>query len=109
MTQAMYDEVIYGSTPIECRLGGVHPRLHFTREELAAVRGRAGEEPWRTGSYSGRGLAGVWVSNKRWLRAVSGAPSVSVDAGVCIKCKDDQAPQRLSRAYIIAAGIVAPR
>ena len=38
-------DVITGLTPLEERLAGVHPRLHFRREDIERIRSRIGKAP----------------------------------------------------------------
>ena len=47
MSAKVTDDVINGQTPLENQLLGVHPRIHFTQERIAELRGKIGGEPWQ--------------------------------------------------------------
>ena len=72
MPHVQIDDVVYGSTPIECRYSGMHPRLHFTAADLDVLRARLDQEPWRTFLAEIRECAENNVSQQAFLYALTG-------------------------------------
>ena len=71
MTVKKTDDVIYGSTPIECRYAGIHPRLFFFQEDLATLRPLLKREPWKTFLAETRECADKSTSHQAFLFALT--------------------------------------
>jgi len=89
MTNAKIDDVIYGTTPIECRYAGIHPRIHFCEADLAALRPKLKREPWKTFLAETRECAGTsspymafmfaLTRERKWLQKASKAIKAYLD------------------------------
>lgn len=72
---AHIEDVIYGSTPLENQLAGVHPRLHFVEADLVAIRRRLSVEPWKTFLAETAECAETTSSHQAFMFALTHEPA----------------------------------
>ncbi len=74
MSACLSEDTIYGSTPLEVRYAGVHPRLHFVQADLDALQPKLRTEPWKSWLAEVRECAATSPLHQAFLYALTREP-----------------------------------